>query len=67
MLKTNPLLLKNFSVLLSNLRGDCLFTEAGKTQEMTKIFKKKLEKKASFVKKMLKFLIFKSWNVFHGT
>ena len=33
MLKTNQLLLEKCSALLSKFRGDCLVTEAGKTQK----------------------------------
>ena len=41
---------KPYSALLSNLKGDSLAAEAGKTQKMTKIIKKleKLQKLVSF-------------------
>ena len=68
MLKTIPLLnyeVKLWSALLTNRKGDFRFFEAGKTEKMTKIFKN-LKKMRILSKKLLKFVIFKSWNLFHG-
>ena len=59
MLKTIPLLLESMNVLLTNLKGDCLVLESGKTEKMTKIFKN-LKKMLNLSKKLLKFVIFKS-------
>ena len=61
MLKTIPLLLKTNSAILTNLKGDWLVPEAGKTDknyENDESFKNL--KNANFVKKkLLKFVIFK--------
>ena len=47
------------SALLTNLKGDCLVPEAGKTEKITKILKN-LKKSQSCQRKLLKFVIFKS-------
>ena len=51
MLKTIPLLLETMKCHLTNLKGDCLVLEAGKTKKMTKIFKN--PKKCEFCQKKI--------------